>query len=609
MNGSSVPRHCAVVEPGSLSSECPASEWDFFQTWMSIIGHPLPNSFKKRYDILSNIGSVPGSIQLTGRSSTRQYLFLTFRFQTTKFYSANASISSTQQSIIADALSSTATSWIAAVILDSTQKSHHGATFNDQQKIVHSITNDYYQPYTSTLCLLDVIEGPNDQRNIAFPISPSFYYGETELPSNITASVSGYPAVEFPSIKRAPLLEVPGRESDNRIKWVQLSQSPLNHASLGLIALLPKDPPSVSMAIQNNTDIVVCNIQAGWGASSINMTISRGANSGTSSVVKFDTSIRFELNNSTGGLGRFEVTDESPIYFSQGSTYPSIPIVIDVEWAEYLNPFVPSVNTTVMDFLLKSVPTNGSKSAYLRRGLESIVTGLVTNGLARSGFTSELQGNMSLTGAKTNTAGVSGDGNENSAQVLDGNLWVSGKRDFFTVDPEESKDWVKLRVDSIIQGYAYNIDGPAPKLAIAFLLTYCCLALGHCFYNGISGILPLSKCFPTSSYDIKQMCTLGISSTCWDSISEVTALAMNSPPTTVLRNTCAGITEIRIFRTPVRILTMKDQEGEGEHLEIVFGDIEDEDSQKRAIKPNRKYGTMPAATKQVSLTDKVFKLD
>lgn len=53
---------------------------------------------------------------------------------------------------------------------------------------------------------------------------------------------------------------------------------------------------------------------------------------------------------------------------------------------------------------------------------------------------------------------------------------------------------------------------------------------------------------------------------------------------------------------------MSDQEGEGEHLELVFGDIEDEDPQKRAIKPNRTYGTMPAV-KTTSLTHKSLKLD
>lgn len=88
---------------------------------------------------------------------------------------------------------------------------------------------------------------------------------------------------------------------------------------------------------------------------------------------------------------------------------------------------------------------------------------------------------------------------------------------------------------------------------------------------------------------------LGISSTCWDSISEVTALAINSQPTSILRNTCAGITEIRIFKTPVRILTRSDEEGEGEHLELFFGKFDEENAQKNAIKPNRMYGTMPVS--------------
>ncbi|MCJ1466014.1 hypothetical protein MMC07_004633 [Pseudocyphellaria aurata] len=586
MNGSSVPPHCAVVEAGQLSSECPSSEWNFLHNWMSLLQQPLPESFQKKYNIFSNFAVAPNPVQLTGRFSSRQYLFGTYYFNTT-FYEAYASISSTQQSVVTDALSSTASIWGEAVRASS-RSGNHGATLNDQQKVVHSIANDYSQPYTSTLCLLDVIEGPNDRKNIAFPISPTFYERETELPLNITASISGYPAVEFPSIQRAQLLEIPGRESDYRVKWVQLSQSPLTHASVGLVVLLPKDPPTESMVIQTNTDIAVCNIQAGWGGSVMSLTDSEGGAKGSiSSFPKADTSIgrEYKQNADELELDLFQLTS-SPLYFHQNPTYPSIPIEMDVEWAEYLNPFVPSINTTVIDFLLKFAATNGSKTTFPEIALMDIATGLVTNGLARSGFKGELQGNVSLIKTETNTRG-SDDGNGNSTQLLDGNLWLSGKHDFFTVDPEESKDWVKLRVDSTIQGYAYNIDGPAPKLAIAFLLTYCCLALGHCFYSGISGI----------------------SSTCWDSISEVTALAMNSPPTTVLRNTCAGITEIRIFRTPVRILTMRDQEGEGEHLEMVFGDIGDEESQNRAIKPNRKYGTMPAATKHLSLADEAVKLE
>lgn len=46
---------------------------------------------------------------------------------------------------------------------------------------------------------------------------------------------------------------------------------------------------------------------------------------------------------------------------------------------------------------------------------------------------------------------------------------------------------------------------------------------------------------------------------------------MNSTPTAALRNTCAGITELHIFKLSVRVLVAKDEEGEGEHLELVFG--------------------------------------
>ena len=68
---------------------------------------------------------------------------------------------------------------------------------------------------------------------------------------------------------------------------------------------------------------------------------------------------------------------------------------------------------------------------------------------------------------------------------------------------------------------------------------------------------------------------------------------MNSSPTSALRNTCAGITELHIFKLPVRILAMNDLEGEGEHLELVFGDVEHEKTKDSTIKPNRAYGTMP----------------
>ena len=76
---------------------------------------------------------------------------------------------------------------------------------------------------------------------------------------------------------------------------------------------------------------------------------------------------------------------------------------------------------------------------------------------------------------------------------------------------------------------------------------------------------------------------------------------MNSTPTDLLRNTCAGITESRIFSIPLRVLAFRDEEADGEHLEMVFGAVEKDYCELKAIKPNRKYGTIPAFYKETKV--------
>lgn len=124
----------------------------------------------------------------------------------------------------------------------------------------------------------------------------------------------------------------------------------------------------------------------------------------------------------------------------------------------------------------------------------------------------------------------------------------------FIVDPVQSRDWVKLKVITTVQGYGYSTRGTGAKFAVVILSIYCMVVVAHLPYAAITGI----------------------SSTCWDSIGEVTALAMNSTPTERLRNTCASITKTRIYKLPVRILAARDGNLDGEHLELVFGEVEEE---------------------------------
>lgn len=146
----------------------------------------------------------------------------------------------------------------------------------------------------------------------------------------------------------------------------------------------------------------------------------------------------------------------------------------------------------------------------------------------------------------------------------------------FIVDPAQSKDFLKLEVITVVEGYAHSTRGAGAGYAIVVILTYCIVTIAHLLYT----------------------VTTGISSTSWGSIAEVTALAMNSTPTEKLRNTCAGITKMRIYKLPVHILAARDGDSDGEHLELVFGEVDEEVAAQRRIKVNRAYGTMVGKTKE-----------
>ena len=251
-----------------------------------------------------------------------------------------------------------------------------------------------------------------------------------------------------------------------------------------------------------------------------------------------------------------ESTASGAVGFFQLPLYPQRTLTVTEEWAAYLNPSIPSLNTTLFHHLMASNIT----SIRTETTVKEILASLLAVGLSSLGSTSTLQGTIKQV--------TQPDGSSS----IDGDYWFSRKGNIFEVDPSDSKDWVKFHVESVFEGYAYSPRGAIAKLAICVLSIYCAFAIAHILYAGISGI----------------------SSTCWDSIAEVTALAINSPPTKALRNTCAGISEFDIFKLPVRVLTIRDDEGDGKHLELVFGSVDEKSMEHRVIKANRVYGTMPS---------------
>ncbi|KAL9026399.1 MAG: hypothetical protein Q9180_007491, partial [Flavoplaca navasiana] len=370
------------------------------------------------------------------------------------------------------------------------------------------------------------------------------------------------------------------------LRWVELPLDLFNGSSIGAAILIP---PHLDDGRHN---VLLCNIAAGWVSSSLVLKTSASGLGITDSIpeegkglsnpnITINDRIVPEAYQESEG---FEVVYERP-------RIPQRAINISRTWAQYLDPSIEGLNTSLFNFLAKEHGTQ----EYMTPPVDettSILVMLVVNGLARIG-------------------------------------WGSKEDVFENIDPTESRDWVTLRVDSSLQGYAYNTLTTAPRIAIAVLTVYCLLVAGHVSYTGITGEISFSPIFSSrrlfslllvSDAQSRVMTptlpsvertlirsihisTVGgpydhavrqcISSNCWDTIAEVTALAMNSSPTAALRNTCAGITELHIFKLPVRILVSKDEEGEGEHLELVFGSVDEEKMSERTIKANRTYGTLP----------------
>lgn len=542
INGTLVSADCLASDPLLIESNCPSNGWQAIETYLSVTNDLIPLNLQLEYQ---NSPS-PNDVQVIGINSLRR-LRISHQLPVNSGpgWDPVTAVASTEQVAVADALSTTGALWNLARYNMTTKG--HGSVL-DQLDTVHSIDSRYYQPYTIASCEHDTIYGNEDLDPVAFPSPPGILPQMLNTTSFNDTILSSH-AFVYPNISRSQLLKTPGSLSEYRLKWIELPEDPFNGSAIGAAVLLPRPLDSTTQ------EVLMCTLGAGWGISKMNMSTFGGGSQAVSSQVGLNT----DKVPQTKDPRLIPVTEEIALKNEGYFMVPGFPqslITVTEDWAQYLNPSVSDSNTTVFHRLMSShllVP-NISISARI------ILTGLLANGLAGIGSTSRLQGTLRTV--------IKQDG----SRGLDGDYWFSGKGDAFIVDPIESKDWVKFRVYSTSQGYAYNTTGATPKVAMCFLLAYCLVAFAHTFYAGITGI----------------------SSTCWDSIGEVTALAVNSAPSTLLRNTCAGITELNIFKTPVRVLAFRDNENsDGEHLELVFGDLDEKSIQHQVIKENRVYGTMP----------------
>ncbi|KAL8981520.1 MAG: hypothetical protein Q9177_005542, partial [Variospora cf. flavescens] len=458
IDGTTVPEACAVVG-FEASNVCPASEWyairDFLRTgW---------GSLQLRYSRMS-----PEIALLHGRSSTRN-IYVGASSGRGAGPEQLKYAATTQQAVVADALTDAASIWSLALI-NVTAGAGHGSPLSDQSNAAHRIASNYSQPYSAAVCIPDRITNDSDSRHLSFPLlqfanSPHLATGNHSYRLNPSGAVKSAMVIEHPYYFYHQLLETPGNLQDSRLRWIELPADLFNGSSIGAAILFP---PRLE---NNGYNMMLCNLAAAWISSSLIVEQSGSGLSITESTPeegKDRRMIPYPISDTHQPPAQ-KIDQLGYVYGHYGT--PQRSINISRSWAQYLDPSMEGLNSSLFSVLSQEQPTQGGFRISVAT---SIIVMLTVNGLARTGWGSILQGDIKTVAP-------------NEGSGLDGNYWLSGKGDVFdSIDPIESRDWVTLRVYSSLQGYAYNTLTTPPRIAIAILTAYCLLVVGHTLYTGVT---------------------------------------------------------------------------------------------------------------------------
>ena len=381
-------------------------------------------------------------------------------------------MASVQHGAISDAVANTAALWFES-LTNVTASPGHGAPLSDQSDATHTVTSNYSQPYSTVVCMSVNIHDISTSEPLTFPVLPNA--NSLKLTNgNLTFSSCSSPVtcqtIAHPSISWHNVLEYPGRANEYSMRWMELPRDHFEGSSIGAVIYTPRKESNKTQ------DFLVCNISAAWGMSKLSIQTvndgtsavsSKGVHVGAMNTKEFPMKVthvpKSQLQN--------QLFDGTYVDYDLPS-YPKQPIMITESWAKYLNPSIEGLNTTLINVLLQKQIISCAQFVTA----QTVLAGLIVNGLSQTGAGSRLQGSV-------RTVGPNGEGG------LDGNYWLSGKGNVFDVSPEESVNWTKFHVESTLEGHAYNTINTPPKIAIVILSSYCLLALAHLLYACITGKL------------------------------------------------------------------------------------------------------------------------
>ena len=468
-----VPDSCSLAPEQGLSNACPSSEWELIREFLALGSYVLPEKYEEIYQ-----GASGGSNYFLGSGKASQRQQYLGKSDFTDFLAQDVPVAplvgTTQMVATADALSVAGTLWFES-LRNVTQKVGHGSPLSVQSSSIHTLSGDSFQGFTEGNCFSEADQNTTGTNRLAFPYL--YFANNPATPTiNITSSnTHNFSALVHPTLSRADVLKNAKYPFEYDLQWVVLPQPVFNGSSIGAVIVPPQAMDSTSDS-DGPQRLILCNLAAGWGTTVLAMTETvDSTGSSVSSIVTKDNVPRLAYDLGSSQNPTTETIDAALAF--DLPRYPQRFINITQEWAQYLDPMVQSANRSVFDlYVQERFPVQGSQSidAFNVFVAKTLVL-MVTNGLARIGYESTLQGSpKSIPGTS----------------FIDGNYWLSGKGNVFTVDPVESKDWVKFHVNSTLQGYAYNTQTLPPRLAIGVMTLYCIIALAHVIYSGITGRFP-----------------------------------------------------------------------------------------------------------------------
>ncbi|KAJ5161366.1 hypothetical protein N7492_006758 [Penicillium capsulatum] len=355
-----------------------------------------------------------------------------------------------------------------------------------------------------------------------------------------------FPMIEWtPSDKPVPLPEcfnVSNSQSLDRvikgasgthpdILWFPLADRKRGNHSLGAIVTIPPSPTG-------NGTLLSCTIDAHWVDGDYQVSHHRRYDQIWAPEVYFNASV--SKTNSMIVLPRIHLSPR---------------------WAKYLNPRISNTNRTALEDLITvagfwpTQPVSERAGRDLTSVVELSLSMMVSNGLSNLIPNIEIQGRRPVA-MGCDPAWIDPLMPQKQAKGL-GELGPGGM--LWNMSGIDTANMTKFTMSVTVNGYAYSLGGATSIAAIIVLLIYCLLVIAHAVY----------VCFNSRS------------SSSWESISEIVALALQSRASDYLRNTGPGISTKDIFRSPVQIRDV------GQRVQLTFPDTSDG---SRMIQENKEYG-------------------